>query len=251
MSARVTVPRLYVAELAGTLLPGGSLPLPAAVAHHAANVLRLRTRDAVTLFTGAGGEFAATIERIERREVIVRVDAFADVEREPALAVNLVQAVAAGDAMDYAIRKSVELGVAALQPVITARSAPLGEGTRGAKKRERWQNVAIAACEQSGRNRVPVVGAAVPFAQWLAARARVTPGIVLAPDGAVVLAEIAAPADAIDVVVGPEGGFTGDEIGAAVRTGLVAVRLGPRVLRTETAGPAALAAIQTLWGDFR
>ena len=246
----MTVPRLYVAELAGALVPGGSLPLPAAVAHHAANVLRLRTRDAVTLFTGAGGEFAATIERIDRREVIVRIDAFAAVEREPALAVTLVQAVAAGDAMDYAIRKSVELGVAALQPVITARSAPLGEGTRGAQKRERWQNVAIAACEQSGRNRVPDVGAAIPFAQWVAAHARVT-GIVLAPEGAVPLTQIAAPVHSIVVVVGPEGGLTIDEIGAAVHAGLVAVRLGPRVLRTETAGPAALSAIQTLWGDFR
>lgn len=247
----MTAPRLYVAELAGVLVPGASLPLPATVAHHAANVLRLRTRDAVTLFTGAGGEFAATVERIDRREVIVRVDGFVAVEREPSLAVTLVQAVAAGDAMDYAIRKSVELGVAALQPVIAARSAPLGEGTRGAQKRERWQNVAIAASEQSGRNRVPAVGAAIPFAQWLTARARATPGIVLAPVGAVALAGIVAPADAIDVVVGPEGGFTVDEIDAAVHAGLVAVRLGPRVLRTETAGPAALAAIQTLWGDFR
>ena len=247
----MSAPRLYAADLAGVLAAGGSVALPATVAHHAANVLRLRTRDAITLFTGEGGEFAATIERIDRREVIVRVDAFADAERESALAVTLVQAVAAGDAMDYAIRKSVELGVAALQPVITARSAPLGEGTRAAQKRERWQNVAIAACEQSGRNRVPGVAAPVAFAQWLAARGAAAPGIVLAPQDGVPLASLRAPAGAMDVVVGPEGGFTADEIAAATRAGLAAVRLGPRVLRTETAGPAALAAIQTLWGDFR
>jgi len=247
----VSAPRLYAAELAGALVPGASIALPATAAHHAASVLRLRTRDAVTLFTGEGGEFPATIERIDRREVIIRVDAFADAERESALAATLVQSVAAGDAMDYAIRKSVELGAAALQPVITARSAPLGEGTRAVQKRERWQNVAIAACEQSGRNRVPAVGAPIPLAQWLARRAVASPGIVLAPQGGVPLTNVTAPKDAIDVLVGPEGGFTIEEVAAATRAGLAAVRLGPRVLRTETAGPAALAAIQMLWGDFR
>jgi len=247
----VTAPRLYAADLAGVLVPGGEVALPAAAAHHAANVLRLRTRDAVTLFTGEGGEFAATIERIDRREVIVRVDAFVDAGRESALAVTLVQAVAAGDAMDYAIRKSVELGAAAVQPLITARSAPLGEATRAAQKRERWQNVAIAACEQSGRNRVPGVAAPVALAQWLAGRGAAGTGIVLAPQGAVPLGGMRPPAAAVDLLVGPEGGFTVEEVAAATRAGMLAVRMGPRVLRTETAGPAALAAMQTLWGDFR
>ncbi len=210
----MSAPRLYAADLAGVLAVGGSVALPATVAHHAANVLRLRTRDAITLFTGEGGEFAATIERIDRREVIVRVDAFADAERESALAVTLVQAVAAGDAMDYAIRKSVELGVAALQPVITARSAPLGEGTRAAQKRERWQNVAIAACEQSGRNRVP--GVAAPVASLRSGsplRSAAAPGIVLAPQDKACRwrADARRPA-LMDVVVGSEGGFTADEI---------------------------------------
>ena len=162
---------LSVAELAGALLPGGRCALPAAAAHHAATSCGFARGDALTLFTAPAASSRATIERIDRREVIVRVDAFVAVERESPLAVTLVQAVAASDAMDYAIRKAVELGVAAMQPVITARSAPLRGRERGAQKRARWRNVAIAACEQSGRNRVPAVGAAVPFAQWLAARA--------------------------------------------------------------------------------
>jgi 16S rRNA (uracil1498-N3)-methyltransferase len=166
------------------------------------------------------------------------------------LAVTLVQGIAANDAMDYIVRKSVELGVAAIQPVISARGARFPDGERGVKRLAHWQQIAIAACEQSGRNRVPAVHEAMTFDAWLGDRATIAAGFVLAPEAEVALAACPAP-QAADLLVGPEGGWTGDEVARAVRAGCVAARLGPRVLRTETASTAALAAMNILWGDFR
>jgi 16S rRNA (uracil1498-N3)-methyltransferase len=246
----MSAPRLYLGGDAGHVAIGSELALPAAVAHHAANVLRLRAADRVTLFTGSGGEFAATVAHIDRRGVVARVDAFADVEREAPLLTTLAQAIAASDAMEYAIRKSVELGVSAIQPVVTARSARLPDGSRAAQRHERWRHIAIAACEQCGRNRVPDVRHALTLDAWLRSRDRAVPAIVLSPEAPGSLAHMKPPA-ALDVLIGPEGGLTAGELASALGAGLTAVRLGPRVLRTETAGPAVLAATAALWGDFR
>ena len=246
----MSAPRLFVEESAAELAAGRELALPAAAAHHAANALRLRAGERVTLFTGAGGELAATIVRIDRRGVTVHVDAFVDVEREATLRTTLVQAIAASDAMEYAIRKAVELGVSAVQPVTTARSAPLPAGPRVAQRHQRWRHIAIAACEQCGRNRLPDLRIALPLDEWLRARDATATGIVLAPDAARPLPQLS-PQASLDILIGPEGGFTADEIAGATRAGIIPVRLGPRVLRTETAGPAALAAAHALWGDFR
>ncbi len=243
-------PRLYVEEIAGELAAGADVALPPAAAHHAASVLRLRAGDRLTLFTGSGGEYAATVAGVGRRAVTARVDGFADVEREAPLRATLVQAVAAGDAMEYAIRKSVELGVAAVQPVTTARSAPLPAGARTLQRQARWRSVTIAACEQCGRNRLPEMRPVMPLLEWLRARDAGATGVALARGAARALAQLAPP-QALDVLVGPEGGLTDDEVADAVRAGMVPVRLGPRVLRTETAGPAALAAAQALWGDLQ
>ena len=246
----MSAPRLCVEELGGELAAARDVSLPAAAAHHAANVLRLRAGDRLTLFTGAAGEFAATIVHIDRRGVSVHVEAFIDVEREAVLTTTLVQAIAASDAMEYAIRKSVELGASAVQPVTTARSAPLPAGPRAAQRHERWRNIAIAACEQCGRNRLPDIRATMPLAEWLGARDAAAPGIVLAPDVTRSLAQLPPPGS-LDILIGSEGGLTADEIARAADAGLTPVRLGARVLRTETAGPAALAAAHALWGDFR
>jgi len=226
---------------------GATIALPEAAAHHAVRVLRLSAHDALTLFDGRGGEYAATIAAIDRRATTVRLDAFDPVERESPLDVTLVQAVAANDAMDYAVRKATELGVARIQPVNTERSAPLPAGERGDRRRAHWQQVAIAACEQCGRNRVPAVGAVLPLAEWLATWR--DGGVVFAPDAAATIAAL--PAAPRALLVGPEGGFTAREIAAAGAQGIEAVRIGPRVLRTETAGVAALAALQALWGDWK
>jgi 16S rRNA (uracil1498-N3)-methyltransferase len=246
----VSVPRLHVPELAGALASGGDVAVPEAAAHHAARVLRLRAGDRVALFTGEGGEFDAQIARVDRREVIASVNAFRAIECESPLHVTLVQAIAAADAMDYAIRKSVELGVAAIQPVVTARSAPLPDGERARGRAARWQQIAVAACEQCGRNRVPTVHAPVSLPAWLIARDTAATALMLAPGASRTLGELAAPAG-LEVLVGPEGGFDDAESAACRDAGLTAVRLGPRVLRTETAGPALLASANVLWGDFR
>jgi len=225
--------------------------LPDPVAHHALRVLRLAVGDRVVLFTGAGGEFAATLVRADKREAAARIDAFDPVERESALAVTLVQSIAANDAMDHAIRRAVELGAAAIQPVLTTRSARVPDGERGQKRLAHWCQIVIAACEQCGRNRVPEVRSVVSLERWLADRNAAIAGLVLSPTAAAAIAAAPRPQHALDMMVGPEGGFTAEEIGLAQRKGLLAVRLGPRVLRAETAALAALAAVNALWGDFR
>ena len=225
--------------------------LPDGVAHHALRVLRLAVGDRVTLFTGAGGEFAATLLRADKRDAVVRIDAFDSVERESPLAVTLVQGIAANDAMDYALRKSVELGVAAIQPVLTSRSARVPDGERGEKRLAHWRQIVIAACEQCGRNRIPDVRETVALPRWLAARNTAVAGLVLSPTADTPIADAPRPRDALDLLVGPEGGFAPDEIARAQQAGMTAVRVGPRVLRTETAALASLSTINALWGDFR
>jgi 16S rRNA (uracil1498-N3)-methyltransferase len=247
----MTTPRFHCPEgLAAEKVNDGYI-LPDAATHHALRVLRLAIGDSLTLFSGAGGEFAATLIRADKRDAIVRIDGFDLVEREAALATTLVQGIAANDAMDHAVRKSVELGAAAIQPVETARSARFPDGERGGKRLAHWRQIAVAACEQCGRNRIPDVREVVVLERWLAARPATAPGLVLSPDADVTIADAPRPRGALDVLIGPEGGLAADEIADAQRSGMTAVRLGPRVLRTETAALAALAAINTLWGDFR
>ena len=230
---------------------GSEYALPDTVAHHALRVLRLAVGDRVTLFTGGGGEFAATLTRADKRDAMVRIDAFDSVERESSLAVTLVQGIAANDAMDHAMRRSVELGAAVIQPVLTTRSARMPDGERGAKRLAHWRQIVVAACEQCGRNRVPDVHEAVALERWLDARNSAEAGLVLSPIANASIADVPQPRGALDLLIGPEGGFAPDEIARAQRAVMTAVRLGPRVLRTETAALAALATINALWGDFR
>ena len=225
------------------------MALPEAAAHHAIRVVRLTAGDTLTLFDGTGGEYPATRVRAGRDGAIVRVGPRFDIERESPLVVTLAQAIAANDAMDYAIRKAVELGAAAIQPLVTERSAPPPAGERGEKRLAHWRGVVVAACEQCGRNRVPQVAPPIAFASLLAEWKGA--GLLLAPEAATPLASLAPPAGPIALVVGPEGGFSEREMGAAQTAGIQCASLGPRVLRTETAGVAALAAMQALWGDLR
>ena len=224
------------------------MTLPEAVAHHATRVVRLAVGDALTLFDGTGGEYPATLVRADREGAIVRVGPRLDVERESPLVVTLAQAIAANDAMDYAIRKAVELGATAIQPLVTERSAPLPAGERGGRRLAHWRGVVVAACEQCGRNRIPAVAPPLALASWLAAWKSV--GLLLAPEAATPFASLR-PAAPIALAVGPEGGFTEREVVAARAAGFNCVSLGPRVLRTETAAVAALSAMQALWGDLR
>ena len=239
-------PRFYLNQ---NLAPGARVKLPPGPARHAARALRLVAGDTVILFNGQGGEFAARIDRINKDEVAVSVTGFAVIERESGLNVMLAQGISAGERMDYTLQKTVELGVTAIQPIAAKRSVVKLAGERVDKRVAHWQGVVSSACEQCGRNRVPQVGQPLSLAAWLGQRpmGRL---LFLSPLAASSLASLARPEGVQILVAGPEGGFEPDEIVALESAGAVPVRLGPRVLRTETAALAALAAMQTLWGDF-
>jgi len=245
----MTVTRFFVPLDLAPAMVGETLKLPDAALHHATRVVRLVVGDSLTLFNGMGGEYEATIVRIDRRGASVRIERFDPVERESPLMVVLAQAVAASDAMDYAIRKATELGVTTIQPLITARSAPLPSGERSQKRHAHWRQVAIGACEQCGRNRVPEIGAAQPLANWLGAWRGA--GITLVPDAQAGIRKLGKPTGPVALLIGPEGGWTSAEIATALERGFTPMRFGPRVMRSETAGTAVLAALQVLWGDLR
>lgn len=240
-------PRFYCRE---ALSPGAHVELPEPVARHAVRVLRLPPGAPVVLFDGRGGEYPAHIERIERDRVYAELAAWQDVERESPLAVTLIQALQAGDKMDFTIQKAVELGVRGIVPVESRRSVLRLAGERAAKRVAHWQGVAASACEQCGRNQVPLVAPLEKLENWLARPAAGTLRLMLAPDAGQTLATIT-PDTEVQLLIGAEGGLDPQEMIAAQQAGFQAVRLGPRVLRTETAGLAALAALQALWGDFR
>lgn len=205
----------------------------------------------MVLFDGRGGEYPARIERIERDRVLAELGAWQEVERESPLAITLVQALQAGDKMDFTIQKAVELGVRDIVPVDSRRSVLKLAGERAAKRVAHWQGVVASACEQCGRNQVPLVAPLEKLENWLSRPA--ASGVVrlmLAPDAEQTLVALP-PARQVQLLIGAEGGLDPQEEIAAKQAGFQAVRLGPRVLRTETAGLAALAAMQALWGDFR
>ena len=233
------------------LAAGAQIELPEGAAHHAARVLRLKRGDELTLFNGEGGEFAARIERIDARNVGVSVGEWRDIERESPLAVTLVQGLATGERMDYAIQKAVELGVAAVQPVTAVRSVTRLDAARAEKRILHWRQIAISACEQCGRNRIPELLPLWDLDDWLAVPSRASLRLLLAPEAMQALVAMSRPTGSIEFLVGPEGGLAADETAAAVRAGFTLVRLGPRILRTETAALAALGAMNTLWGDWR
>ncbi|HPE05077.1 MAG TPA: 16S rRNA (uracil(1498)-N(3))-methyltransferase [Thauera sp.] len=227
---------------------GGEVALPDALAHHALRVLRLRDGEAVVLFDGSGGEVEARLA-VRGKAVFAQLGEARAVERESPLRIVLVQALASGDKMDWVVQKAVELGAHAVQPVQAERSVLRLAGERADKRVAHWQQVAVAACEQCGRNRVPEIRPLQALAPWLGAH-RDALNYVLAPGGAAGFADEPEPKDVVHLLVGPEGGWSEVEIAAFDAAGCRPVRLGPRVLRTETAGLAAVAALQARWGDF-
>ena len=236
------MPRLHAGV---PLASGATVALPAGAARHV-QVLRLQPGDALTLFDGRGGEYDAEVTHMGRSEVQVRVGAHHAVEREPAVAVHLALAMPANERMDWLVEKASELGVASIQPLVAERSVLRLAGERAQKKQAHWQAIAVAACEQCGRNRVPAVHAVQPLAAWLAAQAE--PGWVLSlAAGSRPLARLEVPAR-ITLLSGPEGGLAPGEEQAALARGWQPVHLGPRVLRAETAPLAALAVLTLAQG---
>lgn len=228
------MPRFHCPE---PLQPGLQLALPPGPARHV-QVLRMQPGDALRLFDGRGGEYDAVVEHMGRSEVRVEVGAHHAIECEAAVAVHLAVGMPANERMDWLVEKATELGVASIQPLLAERSVLRLSGERAQKKQAHWQGIAIAACEQSGRNRVPAVHPVRPLPAWLA---EVPTGVVLSlREGTQPVASLAG-ASAFTLLSGPEGGLSRAEEDAALGRGWQPANLGPRVLRAETAPLAALA----------
>jgi 16S rRNA (uracil1498-N3)-methyltransferase len=242
------IPRLYTDQ---PLAPGASLTIGGQAAHQVTHVLRLRRGAALRLFDGKGKEHHAILQASVRGSIELTVGEQVPGNPESALSITLAQGIARHDRMDLILQKAVELGVSDIQPLWMQRSQSHLKGERLAKRRQHWQGVVISACEQCGRNTLPFVAAPDSLENWM----HMLPGadcrLILQPDSACTLPELAAPAGDIILLVGPEGGLDSGEQSLAMSAGFTGVRLGPRILRTETAALAAIAVIQALWGDFR
>lgn len=240
------VPRVFVTQ---DLAEGTTIALPEEKRHHLATVLRLSAGDALILFNGDGAEYAATLIAADRKRAEARIDNRTTPRRESPLEITLLQAVARGDRMDFALGKAVELGVTAIQPVFTARGQVKLDGARLDKKHSHWQRVVESAAEQSGRLICPRLAEATELSPLIETPPEADRLLMLAPEATTGL-DSQMPATSIALLIGPESGLSNDEIDRASTAGWQALALGPRVLRTETAGMAALAALQTVWGDL-
>jgi 16S rRNA (uracil1498-N3)-methyltransferase len=238
------MPRFYCPQ---PMAVGEIITLPDPVAHHTW-VVRLQPGAVLTLFNGGGGQYRATLLEVGKRGASARVDGFEAVEVELGYAITLAQALPEASKMDWIIEKAVELGVAAIAPLAAQRCVTRLSAERAEKKQAHWQGIIVAASEQSGRNRLAQLSALDDFSKWLAQPAA-APRILLSPRGTETLAAWARARAAQDLtlMVGPEGGFSPGEEAAAIGAGAIALTMGPRVLRTETAALAAAAILQALW----
>lgn len=230
------------------LAAGEELSLPATAVQHAVQVLRLRSGDGVVLFNGDGRDFAATLLSCHKNRAVARVGDAGPAEPESALRIHLGIGVSKGERMDFALQKAVELGVHSITPLFTARGVVRLDGKRLVNRERHWRGIVISACEQSGRRRLPTLESAQSFTDWLLYEH--AGEVLLDHRSPVALRDMSFPEQKITFLVGPEGGLTQTERLAAQTAGFAAARLGPRILRTETAPLAAIAAAQTLWGDL-
>ena len=252
-------PRFYCP---GKLAAGQVIELPVNVAHHASRVLRLKQGDSIILFNGNGGEFQAAIGNIGKNGAAAAIEKYLDIERESALVITLAQAVCASEKMDWLVQKAVELGVSSIQPLDTKLSVVRLSGERAEKRIKHWQQVVISACEQCGRNRIPQVLPLISLVDWLGTQINEWKNLsdgtlsnlrfLLSPTAKKGLRDFpeVSTIPALTLLVGPEGGLTSEEETAALISGFISLRLGKRILRTETAALAAVAAMQMLWGDY-
>lgn len=239
--------RLYVDT---PLSPDLEISLPEDAAHHLVRVLRAGVGDRITLFNGQGGEYDAELVETSKRDARMRVLTFSPNDKTSPLHTHLGQVMSRGERMDYAIQKATELGVSEITPLTSERcELKLRGEERADKKLEHWRRIAIAACEQSGRNRLPVIYAPIAVEEWQT-RVQADLKLVLAPAVSGSLPDDTRPGR-VALLIGPEGGLSEREIAAAIHDGFRSWQIGPRVMRTETAPVAALAMLQMLFGDFR
>jgi 16S rRNA (uracil1498-N3)-methyltransferase len=255
----MALPRFYCP---GPISIDEIVPLPASAAHHASRVLRLQAGAGLVLFNGNGGEFHGVLEWIDRNGAAVSVKKYLSIERESPLVITLAQAICASEKMDWIVQKGVELGINHIQILTTKLSVIKLSGERAERRVRHWQQVAISACEQCGRNRIPQVLPATSLSIWCGAQmsarknstGEASSGLsfVLSPGAKKGLRDFSGPSpiSSVTLLVGPEGGLTPDEEAAAMVAGFIPLSLGARILRVETAGLAAASAMQALWGDY-
>ncbi|MEO8671294.1 MAG: 16S rRNA (uracil(1498)-N(3))-methyltransferase [Tahibacter sp.] len=242
------IPRIYVQD---ALHSGMTITLPEQAGEHVVRVLRLEPGFSILLFNGDGFDYAAELVSVARRAVSARVGVRHAMAHESPLRVTLVQGIARGDKMDWILQKSTELGVEQVIPVFTDRTEVKLDEERAERRTAHWQQVVIAACEQCGRSRVPRVSAPLRLSAWASALGE-SPGqrLALMPEGALRARDIEWHSESAWLVVGPEGGLSDKDVAILTQAGFRGLGLGPRILRTETAGIAALTVLQTLRGDL-
>lgn len=241
------VPRVFVP---GPVVAGERLKLDGEAAAHLGRVLRARAGDAVILFDGRGAEFEAEIVTASRRGIELVIGAGRDAGRESPLQLVLLQGISRAERMDWVLRKAAELGVASLRPVMTERSVVRLDAERAARRLQHWQAILVSACEQCGRNRLPELLEPLLLDAALSAHASAQ-GVLLDPEADRGPESLPAPAGLLCLLVGPEGGLDARERAAARAAGYIGVRLGPRILRTETAAIAGIVLLQARFGDLK
>jgi 16S rRNA (uracil1498-N3)-methyltransferase len=242
------IPRVFLQQLLGS---GNTVTVTGQAARHVTQVLRLRTGASLRVFNGDGMEFSATFVRTGRAEITLDIGSPVETLPEPGLPICLAQGIARNDRMDLILQKAVELGTGRIQPLWMQRSQAHVRGDRLEKRIRHWHGVVASACEQCGRATLPELLSPAPFPDWIARTNNDEMRLMLQPDSTRVLADLEKPSGGITLLVGPEGGMNTDERALATMSGYSGLRLGARILRTETAALAALSGIQTLWGDFR
>jgi len=245
--------RFYYAVNNESLTPGGFLSLHGTAAHHAINVLRIGPRDKIVIFDGRGGEYLCSVSSVDgRQSMAVKIEGWNEVERESPLTIVLVQAICTSVKMDYIVQKSIEAGVTVIQPLSTQRSVVKLNLEKASRRLEHWNNLARAACEQCGRNRIPTINPVISMSVWLAQLPVMSLELrlLLTPHENKKFSQLDKPPGPIRLLIGPEGGFSPDEQRAVSASGFLPIKLGPRTLRTETAAIAAITALQARWGDY-
>ena len=239
------IPRIYQDI---SLATGDRVELDKTAAHHLTRVLRMQDEQKIILFNGGGGEYTATLT-LQGKDVFAKIAQYVERSTESHLNITLLQGISKGERMDICIQKAVELGVSKIVPVICQRSVVNIKGERSDKKHQHWHGIIINACEQSGRTHIPQLSEAIKLKDIISKQINGLK-LTLSPDATTSLPDISATEKNITLLIGPEGGLEEDEIKLAQQHGFLAVRMGPRILRTETAAIAAIAALQVLRGDL-
>jgi len=233
------------------LVQGSKVTLPDSVAYHLTKVLRMRAGALVIVFDGVGNEHYAEILALDSKQVTIRIEEAIRGETESPLQITLVQGVSRAERMDWTLQKATELGVHAIAPVITTRSVVRLDDRQASKNLEHWQAVVVSACEQSGRRVIPVVHPPMRLHDYFAKSNPDNLRLVLDPEATITITSQPRPLKDVELLIGPEGGLDDDELQSAIASGFTPVKLGPRILRTETASVVALSVMQALWGDLQ